>query len=470
MIISKSKQILINNVVSISQRLPSSKVSQQEIIHGLEQINIANKLGVNLDVYKGFFILYYYNQYHQYPKIKLPTAFNEYESLFKHNLDIINGVCLLPSTIHWIYTCILHIPNCQGHIRDILLGSFLASLWSRMNDPEKLDIAIKYGVEIIQAAFDFDQFDYISSKIKVGSFDIKTINLSGSGKKDKDTKLLNISSMTSFIIAAASQFINQDIIVAKTSSRATSSTTGSSDIFKLLGVNLRITNQEMAKISSKTKIGVFQVENAVPKLNQIYDNRLYDVQVFAGLVGGAAIVNPVDVTSIHYGLTRGSNKVCLGILNKLYPDKNITVITGKDENGNSKMDQVSIIGETDIAQIINGHTNYYTVTPKDFGLEFGDLNGVLSKSTPEKNAEEFVRLLMGKSNKSLEAVIAMEAAICLINIEGVDNLKSGAKLALEIIKSGKGLEVLDNFILSTKGDRNRLRVLINSIINSKTYD
>ena len=216
----------------------------------------------------------------------------------------------------------------------------------------------------------------------------------------------------------------------------------------------------MAKIAVKTKLGIFNINNTVPRLNHIYDNRIYNVQVFAGLIGGAAVVCPVDVDLINYGLTRGSNKVCLGILKKIYPDKNIIITTGQNKNNNQIIDQISIMDNTNIAESINGKISYYKITPKNLGFECGNIKNVQTKNTQKKNAQEFVKLLLGKNNSTLESLIAMETAMNLYGIGVVKNLKIGASIALKMIKSGNGIKVLEKLIVLSGGDIKKLQSLM----------
>ena len=456
---NKKEEIeIIEHTISLTEELSDNvDVDKNRILGALKLINLNQSL--NLNVYKGYLLLYYYNKYKKIPENESYLNLIQ-NNIFEKCINILNGVYFDPQEIKKLYTIILTIPDSQTYLRDILIGTFLASLWSFMNDPENLDLAIEYGLAITKAAFEFDEFNYISNKIKINSKNAIIINPCGSGKKRKEFKLLNISSMGAVVTATVGIEINKNIIVAKTASRGVSSVTGSSDIFSFLGVNLNISNSEMAKVATEIKLGVFNINNTVPKLNHIYDNRIYNVQVFAGLIGGAAIVCPVDVDFINYGLTRGSNEVCLGILKKLYPNKNILITTGKDKKNSQTVDQISMIGDTDIAGFINKKTLCYKIIPKDLGFEYGDIKDIKTKNTQRGNAQEFIKLLLGKSNSTLEFLIAMETAVNLYGAGITKNLKIGVKLALKTIKSGKGIKVLEKLINLSRGDIKKLKNLI----------
>jgi len=368
---------------------------------------------------------------------------------------------LPPPEVGGVFLNILKIPDSNGKYRDILMGCFYGALWSFMNNQENFEKAIEYGIAIIKSAFSLDNFN-VQQKINLNKDKIKVINLAGSGKKE--IKLLNISSIAAIITAATGKEIGEDIVVEKTVSRATSSITGSSDIFELVGVNLNLPIDKMADISLKTRLGIFDINSIVPQLNHVYDGRLYDVQVFAGLVGGAAIVNPVNANLINYGLTRGSTKLCLAILNRLYPGKNILVLQGKDPMGTPVIDQISISANTEIAQCVGNQIMIKEVTPKDFGFDFKSFKYIETTQDPKENLNEFIKVLNGHGSEELKQVVAMEVALNLYGLGIVDDLRDGASLALKIINAAAGIKVLEDLVVYSKGNIQKFNNLVNNLI------
>lgn len=447
---------IIKKVVNLTERATNGdNVSEIEI---LEILNILDFIDKNLNIYKGILILYYYNKFQKFYNNRFKNILLGDERFLRCDA-LLRGIILTPHEIGDMFLSIITLTDEDSEYRDILLGIFYGSLWSFMNNPNNFDIAVDYGFEIAKLAFVLDDFN-ITKKLKLNKKGVKIVSLAGSGKKE--IKLLNISSMVAVITAAVGRKINKNIIVEKTVAGATSSKTGSSDVFRSIGINFNVSINDMAKISLETKLGIFDINMIVPKLNSIYDNRLYNVQVFAGLVGGAAIVNPVDVDLINYGLTRGSSKLCLAILNKLYPDKNIIVLQGKNKKGQSIVDQISIVASTEISQIINGKNSLDIITPNKFDFDFESFKYLQAEKNPKENIEQFIKLLAGRGNQTLEQVVAMEVALNLVGLEIVDNLKVGANLALEVIHSGEGIEILENLVFCTSGDKNKFNSLLNS--------
>lgn len=434
-----------------------SDFTKSEILDVLKLIDDSSR---NLNVYRGILALFHFAKFNEFPEPSLEKL--EADETFSKCLSLLKGdASLPPEELGALFSNILHLPDGNGRYRDVLLGCLYGSLWSLMNDPQNFEQATEYGTALVMAAFSLDDFGVLQ-KLKLAASDAKVISLAGSGKKE--IKLLNISSMAATVIAAAGKKIGKNIVVAKTVARATSSTTGSGDIFELAGVNLNAPIDQMAQVSLATKLGIFDINAVVPRLNRVYDNRLHNVQVFAGLVGGAAIANPVDADLINYGLTRGSTKLCLAVLHRLYPGKNILVMQGKDPYGTPVIDQVSVTGKTELAQIIHDEVTVREIAPNDFAFDFMSSECIETTRSPKDNLNEFIKLLMGRGTRELKQAVAIEASLNLFGLEVVDDLKTGAELALEIIDSGTAIEVLEDLVLHSGGDMQKFTSLVN--INS----
>ncbi|HEX9983518.1 MAG TPA: hypothetical protein VGF69_09650 [Thermoanaerobaculia bacterium] len=422
----------------------------------LDVLKLVDGAGCNLSVYRGILALAYFSRFNEFPDERLERL--RTDDTFQKCLALSKGdASLRADEVGTMFAGILAIPDDDGGYRDVLMGCLFGALWPFMNDPQNFATAVDYGVALTTAAFNLDHLP-IRRKLKLAGNGVKVINLSGSGKK-KD-KLLNISSMAAIVIAATGRKRRENIVVEKTVARATSSTTGSSDIFELAGVNLNLPFEQMAELSLKTGIGLFDINAIVPTLNRVYDNRLHNVQAFAGLAGGAAIVNPVEADLVNYGLTRGSTPLCLAILRELCPSSDIVVMQGQNAHGTPVVDQISITGKTELAQSIDGQTTVREITPDDFGLHFKSARCIESTPSQTDNLHEFIKVLIGRGEEELRRAVALEVALNLCCLHVVDDLKAGAALALETIDSGAGIEVLEDLVVHSGGDLDRLNGLV----------
>jgi len=368
----------INTILKFTEHIADMKnFSKSKAIFILDLIK---KTKFNLNVYKGIIIIHYFLRFKNLPDTNFKKLITD-EKFLKLTTLLKKEDSLLPSELGKIFLEILKIPDTESDYRDILMGCFYGATWSFMNNPKNFEKAVDFGVEIVESAFSLDNFN-IHKKINIDRKKVKIINLASSGKKE--IKLLNISSLAAIIIAAIGKEIGESIVVTKTVSKTTSGVTGSRDVYEFVGVNLDLPINKMFEVLLKTGLGIFDINRIVPRLNHIYDGRLYNVQVFAGLVGGAAIVNPIDADLIIYGLTRGSIKVCLTILKKLYPDKSIIVIQGKNLDDKPVIDEISIGGNTTVAQYVNDDIIIKEISPREFGFDFKPFINIQSNQDPQK--------------------------------------------------------------------------------------
>jgi len=452
---------IINKIVKFTEYIANGKDFRESEARDI--LNLIDGSNRNLNVYRGILAVYYFSKFNRFPDRSLEKL--KTDEIFLKCLSFLKGEILLsPPEVGSIFLNILKIPDSNGEYRDILMGCFYGALWPFMNNPENFEKAIEHGIAIIKSAFSLDNFN-VQQKIYLNKNKVKVVSLAGSGKKK--IKLLNISSIAAIITAATGKKIGENIIVEKTVSRTTSSTTGSTEIFESVGVNLNLPIDKMADISLKTRLGVFDINTIVPQLNHVYDGRLYDVQVFAGLVGGAAIVNPVNVNLINYGLTRGSTRLCLAILDRLYPGKNILVLQGKDSMGSPVMDQISISANTEITQCVGNQPMIKEVTPKDFGFDFRSFKHIETTQNPKENLNKFIKILNGDGSEEFKQVVAMEVALNLYGLGIIKNLKIGAQLVLETINAGGGIKILEDLVVSSGGDIQKFNKLVNNLICKK---
>jgi anthranilate phosphoribosyltransferase len=84
------------------------------------------------------------------------------------------------------------------------------------------------------------------------------------------------------------------------------------------------------------------------------------------------------------------------------------------------------------------------VSPHHFGLNEADL-AEIKGGTPEDNAE-MVRRILGGEKGPRRDVVVMNAAAALVAGNRALDLKEGARIAEEVIDSGRALEKLDGLV------------------------
>jgi anthranilate phosphoribosyltransferase len=111
------------------------------------------------------------------------------------------------------------------------------------------------------------------------------------------------------------------------------------------------------------------------------------------------------------------------------------------------LDEMTVTGETLVAELKNGEVREFSVTPQDAGLDthsFEDLKG----GDAEYNAEALRDVLNGAKN-AYRDIVLLNAAGSLIVAGKVSNLMEGAGRAAQSIDSGAAKTVLERLVLTS---------------------
>ena len=128
-------------------------------------------------------------------------------------------------------------------------------------------------------------------------------------------------------------------------------------------------------------------------------------------------------------------------------------------HGADGLDEISISGETSIAELRDGIVRSYSVTPEDFGLRRAPLDAI--RGGDAKQNAEIIHKVLGRSmlyrdhGPHREIVLANAAAALVVAGLAAD-LLDGARLAAKSIDSGAAREKLDAFVaFSTEASEHR---------------
>lgn len=409
-----------------------------------------NTLDIIKEIFHGkthYFYLWYFFWYHlsKYNVIDFDKIPKKYIIKIKKYLKILKWNNLENIPNHFYEILILSDRN--DKYRDFLFWWLSFVLWEYMNHNKNINNSVKIWLELIKKAFSLDNFNYKKKLSYAKNNDEKIICISWSWKKDSKYKLLNISSMSAVITAWFWLRYWKNIIVSKVGSKSTSSVSWSEDIFSFLWVNLLShSNDEMLQISKKSKLWVYSIWNIVPKLNHVYDNRLYNVNVFAWLVWWPAIVNPVEWDLIYYWLTSWNWEITSNILQKIYK-KNILVINWENKNWKQVIDQFSLDWNSNIDWFINNKSVKLKLSPNDFWIDLSNYDWVCSSDNLKDNAKIFLDLISWKSSENLKNIVAMETTMQLFWLWIIEDIKYWFSLVKETINSWIWIKVLENLIL-----------------------
>jgi anthranilate phosphoribosyltransferase len=114
-------------------------------------------------------------------------------------------------------------------------------------------------------------------------------------------------------------------------------------------------------------------------------------------------------------------------------------------HGLDGLDEISLIGETKIAEVKDGQIRNYNITPEQLGLKrctFEDIRG----GSPQYNATVIRDIFTGKERGPKRDMLLLNAAATFVVADKAKDLKEGLVMARETLDSGKALAKLNEVI------------------------
>jgi len=258
-----------------------------------------------------------------------------------------------------------------------------------------------------------------------------TIDIVGTGG-DKSSSF-NISTVAAFIAAGSG------LKVAKHGNRAMSSRSGSADVLEALGVNIELGAEAVVECLEKIGIGFMfaPIFHPAMKYASALRREIGSRTVF-NILG--PLTNPARVKFQVIGVaTKELGAKIAAVLQRL-GSKHALVVHGMDG-----MDEISITGKSLIWEVIpEGVLPLYEVSPRYFGFNEAS-HEQIEGGTAEINAQILHSILTGERGPRRDIAV-MNAAAALVAGKRASDLNEGARIAEEMIDSGRALEKLDALV------------------------
>jgi len=285
--------------------------------------------------------------------------------------------------------------------------------------------------EISAAAFVMREF---ASKVPVTQRK-HLVDTCGTGGDAAHT--FNISTASAFVAAAAGAR------VAKHGGRSVSSTCGSADVLEALGVNLKLTPEQVGSSIDQIGIGFMFAPNfhgamkyAAPVRKELGVRTMFNV--LGPLTNPAGAENQV-MGVFHPDLVGIQARV----LQRL-GSRHVLVVNGSDG-----LDEITISGPTNVAELKDGQVNEYTVTPEQFGLQSAPLDEI--RVTDAAGAKAMLLGVLDNQAGAARDIVLLNAGAAIYVAGLTDSLEHGVKKAAEIIASGAARNKLEQLIQTSNG-------------------
>ena len=267
------------------------------------------------------------------------------------------------------------------------------------------------------------------------------IDVCGTGGDNLQT--FNISTTASFVIAASGGMI------AKHGNRSSSGISGSADIFEYFGYDLYQEVEKTSDILERFNICFMFAQKFHPAMKNVaIARKKLGKRTAFNLLG--PLSNPAGVKNQLIGVFSNEFLDRLPLLLKRKGAENIMTVRsndGMDEFSTSSINRVCILKE--------GRVLTNVIDPEILGLHKSSIKDIRIE-TKEEAIKSFVSVLDNTANQAMIETAALNAAAGLIVANIAKNFDEGIEIALNTIKNGKAIKLLERFLREC-GDINKLK-------------
>lgn len=248
----------------------------------------------------------------------------------------------------------------------------------------------------------------------------RMVDTCGTGGDSSGT--FNISTAAAILAAAAGAR------VAKHGNRAASSQSGSADVLEALGVRIDLPFERYGRAIREIRIGFLFAQaahtatrHATPARKQI------GVRTVFNLLG--PLTNPAGAQAQVVGVFSAELiDLIAATLAELGIEHAFVV------HGAGGLDEISLAGETIVAEVREGRVRKFRVTPEEFGMKRAPIEAIRG-GTAAENAALIRRILTGETGAARDIVV-INAAAALVAAGVAEDFRDAAALASSVLSSG----------------------------------
>ncbi|HLG22275.1 MAG TPA: anthranilate phosphoribosyltransferase [Candidatus Manganitrophaceae bacterium] len=239
----------------------------------------------------------------------------------------------------------------------------------------------------------------------------------------------NISTAAAFAVAGSG------VTVAKHGNRSVSSSCGSADVLKAIGVRIDLPPDRVETCINEIGIGFLfaplfhgAMKHAAPTRQETGIRTIFNILGPLTNPAGASI-QVLGVYAPH--LTDLLAQVLLNL-----GSRHCFIVHGMDG-----LDEITITGKSRVSEGKGGRVAAYTLEPQDFQIATGSVKDLIGGNA-EVNASILLSILKGEKGPKRDIVL-MNAAPALVAAGKAQTLQDGLAIAAESIDSGAAMAKLD---------------------------
>lgn len=266
------------------------------------------------------------------------------------------------------------------------------------------------------------------------------LDIVGTGGDRHNT--VNISSTAAIVCAAAG------IPVVKHGNRAASSASGSSDVLAELGINLSLSNTQVAEVLEQTGITFAYAAAFHPGFRHVAEaRRELGVPTIFNILG--PLCNPARPEASAVGVAQLDR---VPLITGVFRTRDATALVFRGDDG---LDELTTTGHSHIWEVSRGQIVEHDLDPADLGIpraKLEDLHG----GEPSYNARILKETLSGERGP-VRDIVLLNAAAGLVSYELAqdssqvlrpiaERLREKMELAANSIDSGAAMQKLEQWI------------------------
>lgn len=242
------------------------------------------------------------------------------------------------------------------------------------------------------------------------------------------SRTFNISTAAAFVAAGAG------VPVAKHGNRSVTSRCGSADVMDALGVSIETTPGQVARCIREAGIGFMFAPLFHPAMKAIAPvRRELGVGTVFNLIGPLA--NPAGVRRQVVGVCDKERLAMMAAALLLLGTERALVVHG------GGMDELSLAGENEVLECVNGEIRPVTIDARELGLEPAPVSA-FRVDNAKQSAERIREVLCGKEGPCRDVVLLNAAAAIYVGGKA-GSLENAISLAEKAIDSGTAMEALE---------------------------
>lgn len=263
---------------------------------------------------------------------------------------------------------------------------------------------------------------------------LDAVDTCGTGGDQSGT--FNLSTGAALLAAAAGA------TVAKHGNRAVSSRSGSADVLEALGVHLELPPEELARCAEEVGVTfLFAPAHHAATRHAVAPRRELGVRTLFNLLG--PLTNPAGVRRQVIGVYAPEWVEPLAhVLLELGAERALIV------HGDGGLDELSLSGPSQVAELRDGAVRIYTLSPEELGLRPAP-RGALAGGDAAHNAAILRDIFSGATGPQADAV-ALGAGAALYTAGRAESVREGVSQAQAALRDGRARWTLDRLVEHTQ--------------------